>query len=29
MKSRKDVISAKEAEGIFEYLKIGNADSPL
>jgi hypothetical protein len=29
MKSRKDVISSKEAEGIFEYLKIGNADSPL
>jgi hypothetical protein len=29
MKARKDVISSKEAEGIFEYLKIGNADSPL
>jgi hypothetical protein len=29
MKSRKDVLSAKEAEGIFEYLKIGNAGSPL
>jgi hypothetical protein len=29
MKRRKDVISARDAEGIFEFLKIGQADSPI
>jgi hypothetical protein len=29
MKRRKDVISAREAEGIFEFLKIGLTDSPI
>lgn len=29
MKRRKDVMSAREAEGILEFLKIGRAQSPL
>ncbi len=29
MKRRKDVISPRDAEGIFEFLKIGQAGSPI